>query len=63
VEIPGTIPGRAARLRLAGESIGEVAELHPSVHSALRIPVPVAWAELDVSALWPLARRGPEAPM
>ncbi|MCI4357255.1 MAG: hypothetical protein L3K18_09000 [Thermoplasmata archaeon] len=63
VEIPGTIPGRAARLRLAGESIGEVAELHPSVLSALRIPVPVAWAELDVSALWPLARRAPEAPM
>jgi phenylalanyl-tRNA synthetase beta chain len=56
-EIPGTIPGRAARLRLAGESIGETGEIHPSVLSALRVPVPVAWAELDLSAFWPLVRR------
>jgi phenylalanyl-tRNA synthetase beta chain len=60
VELPGTIPGRAARLRLAGESIGEVGELHPSVLTALRIPVSAVWAELDLSALWPLARRGGE---
>jgi phenylalanyl-tRNA synthetase beta chain len=58
VEIPGTVAGRAARLRLAGEAIGEVGELHPSVLTALRVPVPVVWAELDLSALWPLVRRG-----
>jgi phenylalanyl-tRNA synthetase beta chain len=56
-EIPGTIPGRAARLRLAGEAVGETGEVHPSVLSALRVPVPVVWAELDVSAFWPLVRR------
>jgi phenylalanyl-tRNA synthetase beta chain len=56
-EIPGTIRGRAARLRLAGESIGELGEIHPSVLSALRVPVPVVWAELDLSAFWPLVRR------
>jgi phenylalanyl-tRNA synthetase beta chain len=58
VEIPGTIAGRAARLRLAGEAVGEVGELHPAVLAALRVPVPVVWAELDLSALWPLVRRG-----
>jgi phenylalanyl-tRNA synthetase beta chain len=57
IEVPGTIRGRAARVRLAGESVGEVAELHPSVLAALRVPVPVVWAELDLSALWPLVGR------
>ncbi|HEV8050264.1 MAG TPA: hypothetical protein VGP88_06690 [Thermoplasmata archaeon] len=61
VEIPGTIRGRAARIRLAGESVGEVAEIHPAVLAELRVPVPVVWTELDLSALWPLVRRG-EAP-
>ena len=56
--IPGTIRGRAARLRLAGEVIGEVGEVHPAVLTELRVPVPVVWAELDLSALWPLVRRG-----
>ena len=61
LEIPGTIRGRAARLRLAGESIGEVGELHPSVLTELRVPVPAVWAELDLSALWPLVRRAEAA--
>lgn len=61
VDLPGTIPGRAARLRLAGEEIGEVGEIHPSVLTTLRVPVPAVWAELDLSALWPLVRRGGEA--
>jgi phenylalanyl-tRNA synthetase beta chain len=55
--IPGTIPGRAARVRLAGEAVAEVGELAPSVVAALGVPVPVAWAELDLTALWPLFRR------
>jgi phenylalanyl-tRNA synthetase beta chain len=57
-EIPGTIRGRAARVRLAGEAVGELGEVHPSVLAELRVPVPVVWAELDLSALWPLVRRG-----
>jgi phenylalanyl-tRNA synthetase beta chain len=57
VEIPGTIRGRAARLRLAGEAIGEVGEVHPAVLAALKVPVPAVWAELDLTALWPLVRR------
>jgi phenylalanyl-tRNA synthetase beta chain len=57
VPLPGTIPGRAARLRIAGESVGEMGEIHPSILDALGVPVPVAWAEVDLSLLWPLVRR------
>ena len=57
-ELSGTIPGRAARLKIAGERIGEVGELHPAVLDALRVPVPVVWSEVDLTALWPLVRRG-----
>jgi phenylalanyl-tRNA synthetase beta chain len=60
--IPGTISGRAARVRLAGEVVAEVGELEPRVISRLGLPVPVAWAELDLSALWPLFRRNRSAP-
>lgn len=54
-ELPGTIPGRAARVRVAGEPVAELGEIHPKLLGELGIPVPVAWAELDLSALWPLA--------
>ena len=57
-ELAGTIPGRGARLRIAGEAIAEVGEIAPSVLSQLKIPVPVAWGEVDLTALWPLVRRG-----
>jgi phenylalanyl-tRNA synthetase beta subunit len=60
VDLPGTIPGRAARLRVAGETVAEMGELHPGVLSAIGVPVPVAWAEVDLSALWPLVRRSAE---
>ncbi|MCI4357944.1 MAG: hypothetical protein L3J95_01785 [Thermoplasmata archaeon] len=56
-ELPGTIPGRAARVRLAGENVAELGELHPAVLAELRVPVPAVWFELDLSALWPLAQR------
>jgi phenylalanyl-tRNA synthetase beta chain len=52
--LPATIPGRAARLRLAGEAIAEMGEIHPQVLSELGIPVPVAWGEIDLTALRPL---------
>jgi len=56
-ELPGTIPGRAARLRIAGEAVAEVGELSPRVLSELKIPMPVVWGEVDLTALWPLVRR------
>jgi phenylalanyl-tRNA synthetase beta chain len=57
-ELPGTIPGRAARVRIAGEAVAEVGEISPAVLSELKIPVPVAWGEVDLTAVWPLVRRG-----
>jgi phenylalanyl-tRNA synthetase beta chain len=56
-DIPGTITGRAARARLAGETVAEMGELHPELLSAIGVPVPVAWAEIDLSALFPLVGR------
>lgn len=56
-EIPGTIAGRAARVRVAGEAVAEVGELHPRLLSELGVPVPVAWAEVDLSAVGPLLAR------
>jgi phenylalanyl-tRNA synthetase beta chain len=52
--LPGTIAGRAARLKVAGETVAEVGEIHPSVLEAVKVPVAVAWGEVDLSALWPL---------
>ena len=56
-EIPGIIPGRAARTRVAGETVAEVGEVAPSLLEELGVPVPVAWAEVDLTALWPLVAR------
>lgn len=56
-EIPGTIPGRAARTRVAGEAVAEAGEVAPSLLEELGVPVPVAWAEVDLTALWPLVAR------
>ena len=55
-ELPGTIPGRAARSRVAGEPIAELGEIHPELLTALGVPVPVVWAELDLTALYRLVR-------
>lgn len=56
-EIRGTIPGRAARYRVAGEPVAEVGEIHPTILADLGVPVPVGWAEVDLTALWPFANR------
>lgn len=53
---PSAIPGRSARVRVAGVEVAELGELHPRVLEALGVPVPVAWFEADLSALWPLVR-------
>jgi phenylalanyl-tRNA synthetase beta chain len=59
-EIPGTIPGRASRARLAGEAVAELGEIHPRVLAELGVPVPVAWAEVDLDTLWMLSGRSSE---
>jgi phenylalanyl-tRNA synthetase beta chain len=56
-ELPGTIPGRAARARVAGEIVAEMGEIHPRILAEIGVPVPSVWAELDLSALWPLVAR------
>jgi phenylalanyl-tRNA synthetase beta subunit len=56
-DIPGTIPGRAARARLTGETVAELGEIAPALLSELGVPVPVAWAEVDLTAIWPLVAR------
>jgi phenylalanyl-tRNA synthetase beta chain len=56
-ELPGTIPGRAAVLRLAGEPVAEIGEIAPSILRELHVPVPVAWVEWDLTALRPLVER------
>ena len=56
-ELAGTIPGRAAVLRLAGEEIAQLGEIAPAILRELRVPVPVAWVEWDLSALRPLVER------
>ncbi|HLN51336.1 MAG TPA: hypothetical protein VK455_04720 [Thermoplasmata archaeon] len=56
-ELPGTIPGRAAQARVAGEVVAEMGEIHPRILADIGVPVPSVWAELDLSALWPLVAR------
>ncbi|MEM0129309.1 MAG: hypothetical protein QXG65_04005 [Thermoplasmata archaeon] len=59
--IPGTIAGRAAELTLTSEAVGEVAEVDPLWLEAVGIPVPVAYAELDLTALEGLVAGRPPA--
>lgn len=56
-EFPGTIPGRAAKVHITGETVAELGELHPALLDTLGVPAPVAWAELDLSALAPMVVR------
>lgn len=49
--LPGTIPGRAALVRLAGVVVAELGEVAPTVLTELRVPVPAVWAEVDLTAL------------
>jgi phenylalanyl-tRNA synthetase beta chain len=55
-ELPATIPGRRARLRIAGEPVAEIGELGPALLDRIGLVVPVAWAEIDLSAVLPLLR-------
>jgi phenylalanyl-tRNA synthetase beta chain len=53
VDQPGYYPGRAARLRVGGRTIGVLGELHPKVVAAYDLPegVPVLAADLDAGVL------------
>ncbi|HYA57880.1 MAG TPA: hypothetical protein VEH57_05400 [Thermoplasmata archaeon] len=53
-ELAASLPGRAARVRVAGEVVAELGEVHPRLLEQLGVPVPVAWAEVGLSVLWPL---------
>jgi phenylalanyl-tRNA synthetase beta chain len=57
LELTALIPGRSARARVAGESVAEMGEIHPRVLESLGVPVPAAWAEVDLTGLWALVRR------
>ena len=57
MELPALVPGRSARARIAGEPIAELGEVHPRVLEGLGVPVPVAWAEVDLTGLWALVKR------
>jgi phenylalanyl-tRNA synthetase beta chain len=52
-DLPGFIPGRAARIRAGGKTIGEIGELHPAVLEAWGIKNPSVAFEVDLSALSP----------
>jgi len=56
-EMTVLIPGRGARARVAGEPVAEMGEVHPRVLEALGVPVPTAWAEIDLTGLWTLVAR------
>ena len=55
-ELPGAIPGRAARARVTGEVVAELGEVHPELLTELGVPVPAVWAEIDLTALYRLVR-------
>lgn len=56
-ESPGSIPGRVARLRIAGETVALLGEVHPSVLTELKIAVPVGWLEVDLTRVEALRGR------
>jgi phenylalanyl-tRNA synthetase beta chain len=56
-ESMGSIPGRVAKLRIAGETVALLGEVHPSALTELKVPVPVGWLEVDLTRVEQL--RGP----
>ncbi len=53
-DAPGTISGRVAEMRFAGERVAILGEVHPRVLTELGIAEPVSWLELNLSLLWKL---------
>ncbi len=50
-EVPGTLPGRSAQVRVAGETVLWMGEVHPRILSELHVREPVAFLVLHSSAL------------
>lgn len=50
-EAAGSVAGRTAKLRIAGETVALLGEVHPSVLVDLHLQVPVSWVEVDLSRL------------
>lgn len=61
-DAPGSVPGRTARLRWAGETLAWMGEVAPEVLVDLKIPEPVAWAEVDLARWEQLRGSPPPAP-
>lgn len=55
-DLTALIAGRSARARVAGDPIAEMGEIHPRILEGLGVPVPVAWAEVDLTGIWALIR-------
>ncbi len=51
LEVPGTLPGRSAQVRLAGERLFWLGEVHPRVLTELKLPCAVSFLELDLTTL------------
>ena len=51
LEHPSLIPGRAARIIIAGEEAGFVGEIHPRVLTEFSLTIPVVVAEINVDVL------------
>ncbi|MDE1820273.1 MAG: phenylalanine--tRNA ligase subunit beta [Euryarchaeota archaeon] len=50
-EASGTVPGRVAKLRIAGERVALAGEVHPGVLADLHVPMPVSWVEVELTRL------------
>jgi phenylalanyl-tRNA synthetase beta chain len=53
--LPGMHPGRAAELKINGETVGLVGELHPELAEELHLPGRVTVFEIDLSKLFELS--------
>ena len=53
---PSLIPGRTAQLTAQGKPVGTLGEVHPEFLSNFKIETPAAYLEVDVVALFNLAR-------
>ncbi len=51
LEVPGTLPGRSTQVRVAGERVLWMGEVHPRILSELHVPEPVAFLVVHCSPL------------
>ena len=58
-EHPSFIPGRVARISVAGEGVAYIGEMHPQVLSNWELDMPVACFELNITALYEALKSQP----